>query len=206
LTAGRSQAFEQGRADNANGLGLKRGFLAVRIFGPIDPGQIAKERRIGRVRDFFRVGNNRAKTGPQEGAEHARGQSGEAGHAEIHQAFGGIGRAGRGERHGLNTDGARRAGFDPSLGLFGFDVVDDAGGAIQLALLAFEQSDQIAQFLHVDFYILERLTEAKRWFGEIPGQTSEIWRFFIDAEALKSVLDADPIFQPLLASADEKKS
>lgn len=54
--------------------------------------------------------------------------------------------------------------------------------------------------------ILERLTEAKRWFAEIHGHTSEIWRFFIDAEALKSLLDADPIFQPLLASAEEKKS
>lgn len=54
--------------------------------------------------------------------------------------------------------------------------------------------------------ILERLTEAKRWFVEVPGQTAEIWRFFIEAESLKSVLDADPIFQPLLASADEMKS
>ncbi len=53
--------------------------------------------------------------------------------------------------------------------------------------------------------ILERLTEAKRWFAEIPGQTPEIWNFFIGSEQLKMVLDADPIFQPLLASADEKK-
>ena len=53
--------------------------------------------------------------------------------------------------------------------------------------------------------ILERLTEAKRWFAEIPGQTPDIWQFFIGAESLKAVLDADPIFQPILAQADEKK-
>ena len=53
--------------------------------------------------------------------------------------------------------------------------------------------------------LLERLTEAKRWFAEIPGQTPDIWQFFIGAESLKAVLDADPIFQPLLAQAEEKK-
>ena len=51
----------------------------------------------------------------------------------------------------------------------------------------------------------ERLTEAKRWFAEIPGQTPDIWQFFIGAESLKAVLDADPIFQPILAQAEEKK-
>jgi hypothetical protein len=53
--------------------------------------------------------------------------------------------------------------------------------------------------------LLERLTEAKRWFAEIPGQTPDIWNFFVGAESLKAVLDADPIFQPLLAQAEEKK-
>jgi hypothetical protein len=53
--------------------------------------------------------------------------------------------------------------------------------------------------------LLERLTEAKRWFAEVPGQTPDIWQFFIGAESLKAVLDADPIFQPLLAHAEEKK-
>ncbi|HKO30050.1 MAG TPA: hypothetical protein VJU54_02840 [Nitrospiraceae bacterium] len=53
--------------------------------------------------------------------------------------------------------------------------------------------------------LLERLTEAKRWFAEIPGQTPEISQFFLGAEALKAVLDADPIFQPLLVQAEEKK-
>ena len=53
--------------------------------------------------------------------------------------------------------------------------------------------------------ILDCLTEAKRWFAEIPGQTPDVWNFFIGSEQLKMVLDADPIFQPLLAQADERK-
>ncbi len=53
--------------------------------------------------------------------------------------------------------------------------------------------------------LLERLSEAKRWFVEIPGQTPDIWNFFIGAESLKAVLDADPIFQPVLAQAEDKK-
>jgi hypothetical protein len=53
--------------------------------------------------------------------------------------------------------------------------------------------------------ILKRLTEAKRWFGEVPGHSQQIWAFFIGADSLKSVLDADPIFQPLLASEASDK-
>ena len=53
--------------------------------------------------------------------------------------------------------------------------------------------------------LLARLTEAKRWFAEVPGQTPEIWQFFIGAESLKAVLDADSIFRPLLAQAEEQK-
>jgi hypothetical protein len=53
--------------------------------------------------------------------------------------------------------------------------------------------------------VFERLTEAKRWFTEVPGQTPEIWQFFLGAEALRAVVDADPLFQPLLAQAEEKK-
>jgi hypothetical protein len=53
--------------------------------------------------------------------------------------------------------------------------------------------------------LLERLTEAKKWFAEIPGQNPDIWDFFIGAESLKAVLDADPIFQPILAQAEERK-
>ncbi len=53
--------------------------------------------------------------------------------------------------------------------------------------------------------LLGRLTEAKRWFTEIPGQTPDIWNFFVGAESLKAVLDADSIFQPLMAQAEDKK-
>jgi len=53
--------------------------------------------------------------------------------------------------------------------------------------------------------ILALLTDAKRWFAEVPGQTEEIWNFFIGSEQLKMVLDADPIFRPLLAAAEPKK-
>ncbi|HSQ51761.1 MAG TPA: hypothetical protein VLL94_10905, partial [Nitrospiraceae bacterium] len=53
--------------------------------------------------------------------------------------------------------------------------------------------------------LLERLTEAKRWFAEIPGQTPDVWQFFIGAESLKAVLDADSIFRPILAQAEEKR-
>lgn len=53
--------------------------------------------------------------------------------------------------------------------------------------------------------ILDRLLEARRWFVEVPGQTQDIWYFFIGSEQLKMVLDADPIFQPLLAGREENK-
>jgi len=52
--------------------------------------------------------------------------------------------------------------------------------------------------------MLALLTEARKWFTEVPGQSQEIWNFFIGADTLKSVLDADPIFQPLMASGDPK--
>lgn len=53
--------------------------------------------------------------------------------------------------------------------------------------------------------LLHHVTEAKRWFDEVPGKTDEVWRYFLHSELLKAVLDADPMFQPILASAEEKK-
>ena len=53
--------------------------------------------------------------------------------------------------------------------------------------------------------LLHHVTEAKRWFDEVPGKTDEIWRYFLHSELLKAVLDADPMFQPVLATAEEKK-
>ena len=53
--------------------------------------------------------------------------------------------------------------------------------------------------------MLHHLTEAKRWFDEVPGNNDEVWRYFLHSELLKAVLDADPAFQPILAAAEEKK-
>jgi hypothetical protein len=54
--------------------------------------------------------------------------------------------------------------------------------------------------------MLQHLTEAKRWFDEVPGKTDEVWRYFLHSELLKAILDADPIFQPILATAEEKRN
>lgn len=53
--------------------------------------------------------------------------------------------------------------------------------------------------------MLQHLTAAKRWFDEIPGKDDEVWRYFIHSERLRAVLDADPMFQPILASAEQPK-
>jgi hypothetical protein len=53
--------------------------------------------------------------------------------------------------------------------------------------------------------ILRHLTEAKRWFDDIPGKDDEVWRFFLNSDLLKAVLDADPMFQPILAAAEKPK-
>ena len=53
--------------------------------------------------------------------------------------------------------------------------------------------------------MLHHLTEAKRWFDDIPGKDDEVWRYFLHSALLKAVLDADPIFQPILASAEKPK-
>lgn len=54
--------------------------------------------------------------------------------------------------------------------------------------------------------MLRHLTEARRWFDEVPGKDDAVWRYFLHSELLKAVLDADPTFQPILAAADEKQS
>ena len=53
--------------------------------------------------------------------------------------------------------------------------------------------------------MLRHLTEAKRWFDDIPGKDDEVWRYFLHSELLKAVLDADPMFQPILASAEKPR-
>ena len=44
--------------------------------------------------------------------------------------------------------------------------------------------------------MLQHLTEAKRWFDEVPDSTEEVWRYFLKTELLHAVLDADPLFKP----------
>ncbi len=51
--------------------------------------------------------------------------------------------------------------------------------------------------------MLQHLTEAKRWFDEVPGNTDEVWRYFLKTELLHAVLDADPMFKPILATIAE---
>lgn len=51
--------------------------------------------------------------------------------------------------------------------------------------------------------MMKHLTEAKRWFDDIPGKNEEVWRYFLHSELLKAVLDGDPMFQPILASAKQ---
>ena len=51
--------------------------------------------------------------------------------------------------------------------------------------------------------MLQHLTEAKRWFDEVPDSTEEVWRYFLKTELLHAVLDADPLFKPILATIAE---
>lgn len=52
--------------------------------------------------------------------------------------------------------------------------------------------------------MLRHLTDAKRWFGEVPGNEDAVWRYFLHSELLKAVLDADPTLQPILASTEKR--
>ncbi len=53
--------------------------------------------------------------------------------------------------------------------------------------------------------MLAHLTQAKHWFDQTPGATQPAWNFVLGRELLKAVIDADPIFQPLLAVPEDKK-
>ena len=52
--------------------------------------------------------------------------------------------------------------------------------------------------------MLRHLTEAKHWFDQIPGKEDTVWQYFLRTELLKAVLDADPLFHPVLASGGEE--
>ncbi len=53
--------------------------------------------------------------------------------------------------------------------------------------------------------MLRHLTEAKRWFDEVPGSNEKVWSYFLHSDLLKAVLDADPMFHPILASVDAQQ-
>jgi hypothetical protein len=46
--------------------------------------------------------------------------------------------------------------------------------------------------------LLERLTEAKALYLALPSASPASWKYLLSHESLKIVLDADPIFKPLL--------
>ncbi|TAJ27216.1 MAG: hypothetical protein EPO64_05700, partial [Nitrospirae bacterium] len=47
--------------------------------------------------------------------------------------------------------------------------------------------------------MLAHLTEAQQWYLKLTGASPESWRYLLGNDTLKGVLDADPIFKPLLA-------
>jgi hypothetical protein len=49
--------------------------------------------------------------------------------------------------------------------------------------------------------MLEHLTEARRWFLQLRGASPDSWRYLLANDTLKGVVEADPVFQPLLASS-----
>lgn len=49
--------------------------------------------------------------------------------------------------------------------------------------------------------MLEHLTEAHRWFLQLGGATPDAWRYLLANDTLKGVVEADPVFAPLLATS-----
>jgi hypothetical protein len=49
--------------------------------------------------------------------------------------------------------------------------------------------------------MLELLTDAQRWYLELAGASMDSWRFLLANDNLKGVIEADPVFKPLLAAS-----
>ncbi|MBM4121289.1 MAG: hypothetical protein FJ249_01675 [Nitrospira sp.] len=49
--------------------------------------------------------------------------------------------------------------------------------------------------------MLELLTDAQRWYLELAGASMDSWRYLLANDNLKGVIEADPVFKPLLASS-----
>lgn len=49
--------------------------------------------------------------------------------------------------------------------------------------------------------MLELLTEARRWYLQLPGASQDSWQFLLLNDTLKGVIEADPSFQSLFVSS-----
>jgi hypothetical protein len=49
--------------------------------------------------------------------------------------------------------------------------------------------------------MLELLTEARRWYLQLPGASQNSWQFLLQNDTLKGVIEADPSFQSLFVSS-----
>ena len=48
--------------------------------------------------------------------------------------------------------------------------------------------------------MLKLLTEAKRWYMQVPGSTEQSWEYFLHNDTLKGIVETDPSFRSLSAS------
>lgn len=49
--------------------------------------------------------------------------------------------------------------------------------------------------------MMAHLTEAQRWYSKLPGASLDSWRYLLGNDTLKGVLEADPVFKPLLTAS-----
>jgi len=49
--------------------------------------------------------------------------------------------------------------------------------------------------------MLEKLTEARRWYLQLAGASVDSWRYLLLNDTLKGVVEADPAFKPLLTAS-----
>ena len=49
--------------------------------------------------------------------------------------------------------------------------------------------------------MLEKLTEARKWYLQLAGASYESWRYLLMNDALKGVVEVDPEFKPLLTAS-----
>jgi hypothetical protein len=52
--------------------------------------------------------------------------------------------------------------------------------------------------------VLEKLTAARDWYKQLPGSSIASWRYLLDNDTMKGVVETDPAFQPLLSAFDAR--